>query len=101
MSSTPRERGILGSATGDLDGMRMYRGRGCAKCGGSGFRGRTGVFEIMEVTHEMRRLILSRPDVSSLSAAAAANGMRSMFEDGLAKVFMGESTLDELFRVAA
>jgi type IV pilus assembly protein PilB len=96
-----RERGILGGATDDLAGMRMYRGRGCVRCGGSGFRGRIGVFEILEVNDEIRRLMLERPDAASLGSAAARNGMRSMFEDGLAKVFMGESTLDELFRVAA
>jgi type IV pilus assembly protein PilB len=96
-----RARGILGASSGDLSGMRMYRGRGCTRCGGSGFRGRTGIFEILEVNDEIRRLILERPDAGSLGGAAARNGMRSMFEDGLAKVVMGESTLDELFRVAS
>lgn len=96
-----RERGILGRDTDDLSAMRMYRGAGCTRCGGSGFRGRTGIFEILEINAEMRRLMLDHPDATSLAAAAARNGMRSMFEDGLAKVFMGESTLDELFRVAA
>ena len=96
-----RERGILGGDSDELSGMRMYRGKGCIRCGSSGFRGRTGVFEILEVNDEIRRLILERPDARSLGDAAARNGMRSMFEDGLAKVFMGESTLDELFRVAA
>jgi type II secretory ATPase GspE/PulE/Tfp pilus assembly ATPase PilB-like protein len=96
-----RARGILGAAAGDLAGMRMYRGRGCTRCGGSGFRGRTGIFEILDVNDEIRRLILDRPDAGSLSTAAVRNGMRSMFEDGLAKVVMGESTLDELFRVAS
>jgi type IV pilus assembly protein PilB len=96
-----RERGILGGGSGDLAGMRLYHGKGCVRCGGSGFRGRTGVFEILEITSEMRRLMLSRPDAASLSAAAERNGMRSMFEDGLGKVILGESTLDELFRVAA
>jgi type IV pilus assembly protein PilB len=96
-----RERGILGTASGDVETMRMYRGGGCTKCGGSGFRGRLGVFEILEITPEMRPLMLTRPDASSLAVLAAKNGMRTMFEDGLAKVFLGESTVEELFRVAA
>jgi type IV pilus assembly protein PilB len=95
-----RSRGILGGAEDNLAGMRMYKGKGCARCGGSGFRGRTGIFEILELNDEMRRMILTRPDASTLAEAAARAGMRSMFEDGLAKIFLGETTLDELFRVA-
>ena len=59
------------------------------------------MFEILEIAPEMRPLMLTRPDASSLAALAAKNGMRTMFEDGLAKVFLGESTVEELFRVAA
>jgi type IV pilus assembly protein PilB len=101
ISASLQERGILRSGADALAGMRLFRGRGCPTCNGSGFRGRTGLFEVLEITDEMRRLILTRPDANTLAAAGMRNGMRTMFEDGMVKVLLGETTLEELVRVAA
>jgi type IV pilus assembly protein PilB len=94
-------RGILGGGSNVLSDIRLFRGRGCAACNNTGFKGRTGIFEVLEINHEMRRAMLTRPDAAALSAIALRNGMRTMFEDGLAKVLLGETTLEELARVAA
>lgn len=76
------------------------RAASCLQCRGSGFRGRVGIFELFEITDQMRARIMERQDGGSIRAAAAAAGMRTMFGDGLAKVFLGETTLAEVFRVA-
>ncbi|HBH00651.1 MAG TPA: type II/IV secretion system protein, partial [Candidatus Rokubacteria bacterium] len=80
--------------------LRMFRGQGCAQCNGSGFRGRVGVFELFEVDDAIRALIMDRRDASLIRAAAIEKGMKTMFQDGLAKALLGETTLEEVFRVA-
>ena len=78
----------------------MFQGRGCPQCQGSGFRGRIGLFEMFSVDDEARQLIMERRDGSAIRAAAVQAGMRTMYEDGLAKVLLGETTLEEVYRVA-
>jgi type IV pilus assembly protein PilB len=93
-------QGVLGKGSDPFAGVRMFRGKGCAQCQGSGFRGRIGVFELFEIEEEMRRLIMERQDGGAIRAAASKAGMRTMFEDGLAKVLLGKTTLEEVYRVA-
>jgi len=78
----------------------VYAGKGCPICGNSGYRGRTGIFEILNITEEVRKLIIS-PDFSldNLQALAKQEGMITMFEDGLRKVERGATTIEELLRV--
>ncbi len=78
----------------------FYRGRGCQADNFTGYLGRTGIFEIMNVTDETRRLIIS-PDFSldALSELAHKEGMVSMFEDGMKKIERGITTIEELLRV--
>ena len=71
------------------------------RCGGTGFRGRLGIFEVVEVNDAMRTLILAKPDTAAVLAAARAAGAHTMLEDGLAKAVLGETTITELLRVAA
>ncbi len=78
----------------------FYRGRGCKACGGTGFNGRLGIFEILAVTEEIRKLIISPNfNLDNLKKAARAEGMVSMFEDGLRKVEKGLTTIEEVLRV--
>ncbi len=93
-------QGVLGKGSDPFSGVRIFRGRGCPQCQGGGFRGRIGVFELFEVQEEMRGLIMERRDGGAIRAAATEVGMRTMFEDGLAKVLLGETTLEEVYRVA-
>ena len=78
----------------------LYRGRGCPADNFTGYLGRVGIFEIMNITDELRKLIIS-PDFSldNLTKLAHKEGMISMFEDGMRKVERGTTTIEELLRV--
>ena len=78
----------------------LYRGRGCSACGQTGYRGRIGIFEILSIDEELRKLIIS-PDFSldNLNNLAKTRGMITMFEDGLRKAATGITTIEEVLRV--
>jgi type IV pilus assembly protein PilB len=88
------------SAGHPTDGtITLYRGRGCSHCHETGYYGRTGIFEVLEVNEAVRTLVVQgAPDVAIRHAAIEA-GMRSIGEDGLRKVMDGITTLDEVTRV--
>jgi len=78
----------------------FYRGRGCHACGGTGFLGRLGIFEVLNVTENIRKLIISKDfNLDNLKKMARQEGMLMMFEDGLRKVERGLTTIEEVFRV--
>lgn len=77
----------------------LYRGKGCNVCGGSGFRGQIGIFEIFAVSEAVRRLLLKLAPISEIRAKAIHEGMTTMFEDGLKKVERGVTTIEEILRV--
>ena len=83
------------------DGQKIpvYRGAGCAECHGLGYTSRVGIFEMMDVNDEIRRLIMSNADASVLTQAARRNGMRNLREDGWKKIRDGLTTVDEVMRV--
>jgi type II secretory ATPase GspE/PulE/Tfp pilus assembly ATPase PilB-like protein len=85
----------------DQKTFTLYRGKGCNVCGGTGFRGRTGIHEVIRMTKEMRELVLKRPSADQIWELARTQGARSLFEDGIEKVKAGVTTLEELLRVAA
>jgi type IV pilus assembly protein PilB len=95
-----KRQGILRKSHNGLAGVRLYNGKGCTQCQGSGFSGRLGLFEIFEVDEDIRDLIMQRKPASFIRSTAIMKGMKTMFQDGLAKAFMGETTLEEVFRVA-
>jgi type IV pilus assembly protein PilB len=94
-----QERGVLGKGDDPLGRIRLFRGKGCPQCHGSGFRGRLGGFELFEVNDHICSLIMARQNTAAIRAEAVAAGMKTMFQDGVAKVFSGETTLEEVFRV--
>lgn len=77
----------------------IYHGKGCASCGGTGYRGRTGIYEIFRVDEAIRELILANATTAKIRDAAFAEGMTTMFEDGVEKVERGLTTLEEVLRV--
>lgn len=80
--------------------MTLYKGKGCTACNGTGYRGRVALFEFISITPEIEELILKNPSTAQLWKLARAQGSRSLFEDGWEKVKAGETTLEELTRVA-
>ena len=76
-----------------------FHGRGCAACNGSGYKGRAGIFELMELNEEIRELIMAGADASKLTDAARRNGMHQLREDGWMKVKQGMTTAEEVTRV--
>lgn len=78
----------------------LYFGKGCSVCGHSGYHGRTGIFEIIKLSPEVKQAIIDNPSGSNVWDAARAQGARTMFEDGIDKVKSGITTLEELTRVA-
>jgi len=83
----------------DGETVKTYRGRGCEQCFGSGYTGRMGIFEMMELNDEIRKLIMHNDDAVAISNEARRNGMRNLREDGWLKVSQGVTTADEVMRV--
>jgi len=79
--------------------VESFKGRGCPECSGSGYRGRAGIFELMELNEGLRRLIMTNADAGRLMNAARENGMRTLREDGWMKVRHGLTTASEVTRV--
>ncbi|MGB9712179.1 MAG: type II secretion system ATPase GspE [Dissulfurimicrobium hydrothermale] len=77
----------------------VWRGTGCAHCAGTGYSGRTGIYEFLLVNDEIRRLIMHGDDSSAILAAAIKRGMRTLRQDGLQKVIDGQTTIEEVMRV--
>jgi len=78
----------------------LYKGKGCSNCRGTGYRGRLGIYEVLEVDDKLRGLIADREtEPQAMREAARENGMRSMFEDGLAKAEQALTTIEEVLRV--
>ncbi len=80
--------------------ITLYQGDGCPSCGGTGFRGRTAIFEFITVTPELRELMLHSPSTQQIWELAKTQGAVTLFEDGLEKVKNGVTTVAELLRVA-
>jgi len=82
----------------DKKGIRLYRGKGCELCHGTGYEGRIGIFEVLEMNENIRQLIMSRADSDTLRAEAIKSGMTTMFYDGVDKIIQGITTLEEVLR---
>ncbi|MBO0763976.1 MAG: type II/IV secretion system protein [Hyphomicrobiaceae bacterium] len=89
------------AALGLRGGETVYDARGCEWCGSSGFRGRRGVFEVLEITPSVRKAIGPRTDATELEQVARSEGMATMTEDGIAKCRAGLTTVDEVLRLTA
>jgi general secretion pathway protein E len=96
----PERLAEIGLATPEAPDLRMLwtAGGGCERCR-TGYRGRTGIFELLALDDELRRLIMARADAASLRSQALRTGLSTLRADGLAKVAGGMTTVDELLRV--
>jgi general secretion pathway protein E len=84
-------------ATADKDGEPAASK--CPRCSGTGYRGRTGVFELMVMNDKMRDMIRESPNLNAIRQEAVKNGMAYLQEDGLRQVIEGETSIQELMRV--
>ncbi len=79
--------------------VEAYEPVGCSRCGSSGYKGRLGLYEVMEMTAEIRELAIARASAEEITRAAVAGGMRRLREDGLEKVRQGRTSIAEVARV--
>ncbi|MCP4667192.1 MAG: type II secretion system protein GspE, partial [Deltaproteobacteria bacterium] len=86
----------LGLSANDV----FYRGTGCSSCMDTGYKGRTGIFELLVMDNDIRELVKGGADSVTMKETAIRKGMATLFEDGLAKVRTGTTTLEEVMRVS-
>lgn len=79
--------------------ITLYKGSGCALCNDTGYSGRAGVFEILEIDDDLRHLIMQNESADEIRKIAVKNGMTTMFDDAREKVLNGITTIDEMLRV--
>jgi len=84
-----------------LSGAEPYEPEGCPRCGGSGYRGRVGIYEVMEITEPIRAMVLERASVDDIVAVAVSEGMRRLRDDGLLKVRDGLTSIAEIERITS
>ena len=98
---SPSELSELGATAEKItqDRITLYRGRGCEECMGTGYHGRTGIYEILIVDDEIRNCITSSSDSSAIKRKAMAAGMDTLRDDGFRKVLGGITTVPEVLRV--
>jgi type IV pilus assembly protein PilB len=78
----------------------LYRGKGCDRCGGSGYSGRVGIFEVLDITEKLSRMIMEQATSDDLLKTGKENGMLTMIEDGYLKSLEGITTIEEVLRVS-
>jgi type IV pilus assembly protein PilB len=83
------------------DGMALYRKRGCPRCNQTGYRGRIGVFQLMTMDEDLQTLAAHKASREEIERCAMGNGMRTLWDDGLAKVAAGLTSVEELARVTS
>jgi type II secretory ATPase GspE/PulE/Tfp pilus assembly ATPase PilB-like protein len=83
-----------------LEEGTVYEAVGCESCRNSGYRGRSGIYEILTVTDEVRQLVVTREPASSIRNSALSRGMKTLREDGWRKVLNGLTTIEEVLRVS-
>ena len=91
---------LLNIRPDDLKKHPMYKGAGCARCQGTGYKGRLAIFEMLEMNNQIRELAFARAPAIELRKAARNSGMRTLLEDGKRKVFRGITTPEEVSRVS-
>jgi len=98
LQAMEREKSIMNAKKG-LSSLLFYRGKGCKQCNNSGYKGRIGIYEILENSEEISSLILKNADADTIRQTTKQKGALSMIEDGFIKAKNGITTLEEILRV--
>lgn len=96
----PKELLRAGIMKSSLKKGVLYKGKGCDKCLNTGYSGRIGIFELLPLSDEIKRLIMTREDAGKIKAQGIKEGMVLLHEDGISKVIDGITTLEEVMRVS-
>ncbi|WP_346330635.1 GspE/PulE family protein [Prosthecobacter sp. SYSU 5D2] len=88
----------LNLSQSDIGDKMFYTGNGCSKCGGSGYKGRKGLYELLDVTDPIRELITQRAATLVLKQKAIELGMQTLRDDGLRNIYDGETTIEEVLK---
>lgn len=96
---TMKSEGAVSSTTESLDKQLFYRGKGCKQCGDEGYKGRIGIYEVLEIDKDVQEAILRKASREDLIAIAEKQDMMSMMEDGFLKAKAGITTIEEVLRV--
>lgn len=80
--------------------MKLFRGKGCEKCNSTGYSGRIGIFEVLDMSEKISKLVLERRPASEIELTAVKDGMVTLVQDGYLKVLEGITTIEEVMRVA-
>ncbi|MFA6304682.1 MAG: GspE/PulE family protein [Patescibacteria group bacterium] len=93
------KQGLLAKEKAALESILFYRGKGCKKCGLSGYKGRLGIYELMEISPKISELITAEAEVEKVFTQAEEEGMVSLTQDGFIKAIKGITTVEEVLRV--
>ncbi len=96
----PRLLRLLGFRQEDMQDATFVRGRGCSACASTGYKGRQGIFELMDMAGPLRELAFAKAPLSEIRRAARASGMRGLLEDGRLKILNGVTTAEELVKIS-
>ena len=82
----------------EIGDKSFYTGRGCDACGQSGYRGRQGLYELLDITDPIRELIIDRAPSVVIKQKAVELGMQTLREDGLRNIYLGNTTIEEVLK---
>ncbi len=91
---------LLNITPEDIKKHPIHKGAGCSKCQGTGFKGRSGVFEMVELNNEIRELAFAKAPANELRKACVGSGMKTLMEDGKIKIFKGVTTPEEIAKIS-
>ncbi len=91
----------LGLTRADVQNRKVFKAAGCDVCLKTGYKGRTGIYSLLEVTDVIRDVVMKEADGATIKKVAVANGMKTLRDDGIRKVFEGETTFEEVMRVTS
>jgi type II secretory ATPase GspE/PulE/Tfp pilus assembly ATPase PilB-like protein len=90
---------LLSGEENTWEKIKLYRAGGCEQCGGEGYKGRLGIFEVLEIDDNIKKMISQKNLEEEIEKTAKENGMLTMLEDGFLKAARGFTSLEEVFRV--
>jgi len=95
-----QREGAIASKVNSLEGLLFFKGQGCDRCSNTGYKGRQGIYEVMEVTDAISELIMKRWPANAIEAKAVEQGMVQLWQDGFIKAHMGVTSIEEVLRVS-